>query len=135
MKIKKFAADISCLPEALAFIDGELAGCEIDNRTRNLIKVACEEVLANVMSYAYGDAEGILELGCGFVAVQNKFSVCIEDSGVPYNPLAKQSPNLEASLDEREIGGLGIYMYRTIMDEVSYKYENGKNILQLSKNL
>ncbi|MBR5997441.1 MAG: ATP-binding protein, partial [Bacilli bacterium] len=56
------------------------------------------------------------------------------DSGMPYNPLAKEDPDITLSAEERQIGGLGIYMVKKSMDDVSYKFEDGKNIFTIKKN-
>lgn len=135
MKKRIFAAAIGCLPEALAFIDEELAGGGLDKRTKNLLRVACEEVLVNIMSYAYDGLTGDVEIVCGFLSEPDRFAVYIKDWGKAYNPLKNEPPNLEMEIEEKPIGGLGIYMYRTIMDEVVYSYEDGCNILKLYKSI
>ena len=57
------------------------------------------------------------------------------DHGIPYDPLAKEDPDIKLPADEREVGGLGIFMTKKIMDDVTYTYKDGKNILTLKKNL
>ena len=62
-------------------------------------------------------------------------TITFVDHGVPYDPLAREDPDVTLSADEREIGGLGIFMTKQIMDDVAYEYKDGKNILTLKKNL
>lgn len=133
MDRREFAAEMKLLPEMLAFIGGAFAACHAGSRAENLVKVACEEVLANVLSYAYDGNPGTVEIACDFLQAQGCFTLRIADSGVPYNPLDGAMPDLDVELDERQVGGLGVYLYKTIMDEVSYSYEDGKNILRLRK--
>ncbi|MBP5242920.1 MAG: ATP-binding protein, partial [Clostridia bacterium] len=66
---------------------------------------------------------------------QKAVIITFTDCGIPYNPLLKQDPDVTLSAEEREIGGLGIFMAKKTMDDVSYRYEDGKNILKLKKNL
>ena len=61
--------------------------------------------------------------------------ITFTDSGIPYDPLAKADPDVTLSAEERQIGGLGIYMVKKSMDEMKYRYEDGKNILTIRKNL
>ena len=135
MKERAFAAKLQSIPDMLAFADGEFAAGCADSRLRNRMKVACEEALVNVISYAYAGTPGTIELACGFSAQADVFTVRIADSGAPYNPLEREMPDVEADISERQVGGLGVYLYTTIMDEVSYAYENGKNILLLRKHI
>ena len=62
-------------------------------------------------------------------------TITFVDHGVPYDPLAKKDPDVGLTAAEREVGGLGIFMTKKIMDDVAYAYEDGKNILTLKKNL
>ena len=64
-----------------------------------------------------------------------KFNFIFEDNGIPFNPLIKEDPNILLSSKERKIGGLGIYMTKKMMDDVEYKYENNKNVLELTKKI
>lgn len=133
MEKREFTAKMELLPKMLAFIGEAFAVCRAGRRVENLVKVACEEVLANILSYAYDGKPGTVEITCGFLPDSGCFTLQIADRGVPYNPLNMKPPDFEVELDERQIGGLGIYLYKTIMDEVSYSYIDGKNILFLSK--
>ena len=126
-----FKADVAELDNLFEYSSRLLKILEFTSREITLINTALEEIFVNVAKYAYDDT--------GFVEVtlsNDKSSVkfVFRDSGKPFNPLAKQDPNITASSDEREIGGLGIYMVKQIMDEVTYDYINNQNVLTLIKN-
>ena len=98
----------------------------------NQIQIACEEALVNIISYAYPDKDGTIEIVCN-TGEGRGLVIEITDWGNPFDPLSVLEPDTEASIEEREIGGLGIYMMRNIMDEVSYKREGNRNVLTLTK--
>ena len=99
------------------------------------IGVAVEEIFVNIANYAYhpdkGNATVRVEVSGDPVCV----TITFVDHGVPYDPLAKDDPDVTLSADDREIGGLGIFMTKRIMDDVAYEYKDGQNILTLKKNL
>ena len=126
-----FKADVAELDNLFEYSSKLLKILEFSYKEITLINTALEEIFVNVAKYAYDDA--------GFVEVtlsNDKSSVkfVFRDSGKPFNPLDKQDPNITASSDEREIGGLGIYMVKQIMDSVAYEYVNNQNVLTLIKN-
>ena len=105
----------------------------ISFKTRTQIDLAVEEIYINIVSYAYPDSEGNAEI---ILSENNgEFVMTFIDEGVPYDPLAKPDPDTTLSASERQIGGLGIFLVKKIMDSVTYKYEDGKNILTISKKL
>ena len=128
-------AKVENLDQVLAFVDEHLESLDCPMKTRMQIDVAVEELFVNIASYAYapgtGDAAILVE------TKQDPLSVSITfiDSGVPYNPLKKPDPDVTLSAEEREIGGLGIFMVKKSMDGMTYEYKNGQNILKISKNL
>lgn len=95
------------------------------------LDLALEEAVTNVIMYAYPEGEtGTAELT---VNVNNK-QICstLTDSGTPFNPLEQQEDNLDVSLEERKIGGLGIHLIKEIMSKVEYEYANGRNVLRMT---
>lgn len=111
----------------------EEIGCPI--RTQMQIDIAIDELFGNIAHYAYHP-----ETGPATVRVevqQNPPAVVITfmDHGVPYDPLANAEPDTTLSAEEREIGGLGIYLVKKSMDDVRYEYRNGQNILRIVKAL
>ena len=95
-----------------------------------MINTALEEVFVNVAKYAY---EGSGEVEVSLSNDKNKVTFVFRDSGKPFNPLTKEDPNINASSEEREVGGLGIYMVKNIMDNTHYEYKDGHNVLTLVK--
>lgn len=122
------------LPQVLEFVDSclESTGCSV--RTQTQIAVSVEEIFVNIAHYAYtpktGGATVRVEVSEGPTAV-----ITFLDCGTPYNPLARADPNITLSAEERPIGGLGIYMTKKFMDDVTYAFQDGKNILTLKKKL
>lgn len=99
------------------------------------IRLSVEEAVENVVRYAYEDGIGWLEAGTELVDKGLVLVIEIRDAGVPFNPLEKDDPDVNSSLEDRQIGGLGIFLCKKMMDEVSYKYDNGCNVLTMKKKL
>ena len=128
-------AKVSNLYEALGFVDSHLeeAGCPMKAQVQ--IDTAVEEIFVNVASYAYEDEKGRITLKMKIGEDPKEAVITIIDSGTPYDPLAKEDPDVTLSAEEREIGGLGVYMTKQFMDEVSYEHKDGQNMLTLKKKL
>ena len=130
---------VDAVPESLrqvkAFVDAELAALDCPVDTRRQVDVVIDEVFANIARYAYEGAAGSVMLR--FEAEQTPRAVTLTffDGGVPFNPLERDDPDTTLSAEEREIGGLGIFMVKKNMDEVSYVRQDGQNILTMKKNL
>jgi serine/threonine-protein kinase RsbW len=94
------------------------------------IELATEEALVNIINYAYPDHHGDIKVTC--VQLQSKtFVIEIEDSGIAFDMLSLRDPDISAGISDREIGGLGVFLIRKLMDEVHYQRKNGKNVLKL----
>jgi len=98
------------------------------------IELALEEALVNVVSYACPDGTGKMEVRCSRDE-QKRFVIEILDSGPPFDPLSKEDPDVTAAMGDREIGGLGIFFMKQLMDSIEYARQNDKNILRLTKDL
>jgi anti-sigma regulatory factor (Ser/Thr protein kinase) len=124
------SAKLENLESMIRFIRNGAETYGFDSKKINHILVAAEEPLMNVISYAYPDKNGNIEItydieeGKGFV-------IEVIDWGIPFDPLSLPEPDVHAPIEDREIGGLGIYMMRKIMDEVRYRREDDRNILTL----
>ena len=99
-----------------------------DEMILNQIDLAVEEIFVNIAHYS-GSAEAIINTSFE----NDKLEVTFSDSGVPFNPLAKPDPDITLNAEEREIGGLGIYLTKKFMDTVSYEYKDGMNCLRIIK--
>ncbi len=98
------------------------------------VRLACEEVVVNIISYAYpAGVNGYIELDVTDTDKELRIEIC--DGGRPFNPIERQAPDIAQCLEERDIGGLGIFLILRMMDRVTYRYEEGKNKLVLTKNI
>ncbi|SDH79461.1 Anti-sigma regulatory factor (Ser/Thr protein kinase) [Pseudobutyrivibrio sp. 49] len=137
-------ATIENLEKVMGFVEGELEALECDMARIMQISLAVEEVYVNIAHYAYSklDEEGktIPDTGTGpmeldLEADEGQVFLTFKDEGLPYNPLEREDPDTTLSVEDREIGGLGIFMVKKSMDEVSYRHKEGKNILTLMKRI
>lgn len=108
-------------------------GCPDSVKTEVLISV--EEIYVNIAHYAYGGKEGEATVQMEVTQNPRICRVVFRDRGIPYNPLEKEDPDISLSAGEREIGGLGIFMVKQCMDKITYRYEDGCNILTIEKYL
>lgn len=132
---KVFAAKENDLPKVIGFVEETLEKIGCPMKTVTALCVAIEEVFVNIARYAYGDSEGDVKLSVLFSEDDSRVTFRISDRGVPFDPLQKPDPDISLSAEEREIGGLGIFITKKTMDNVSYAYENGENILTMTKKL
>lgn len=135
MKELVVEADRTNLWEVQSFIDEQLeeAGCPIP--TQIAIDVAVEELFVNIASYAYEHGEGVAAVQVTMHEDPLSVEITFIDNGRQYDPLAKEDPDVTLSAKERKRGGLGIFMVKNTMDNVTYEYKDGKNILTIKKNL
>jgi anti-sigma regulatory factor (Ser/Thr protein kinase) len=135
MKSIKLDATIENLTEVLLFIDKQLMSENVGIRTKMAIDVAVEELYVNIARYAYAPNVGEAEI---IVDAQDNPKACeitFIDSGIPYDPLKKEDPDVNLPAEERQIGGLGIFMVKKSMDDMRYEYKDNKNILTIRKVL
>lgn len=99
------------------------------------IGLSIEEAVENVVRYAYDGGIGWLEACTSLDNDSLVLTIELRDAGVPFNPLEKEDPDITLSANERDIGGLGIYLCKKMMDSISYRYENGNNVLIMKKNI
>jgi len=132
---KTFPAKVEALSDVLGFVDETLESYECPMKTQMTVCVAIEEVFVNVANYAYGEGEGDMTLGIGFDAESREITFRMTDKGTPFDPLKKPDPDITLPAEDREIGGLGIFITKKTMDTVTYAYENGENILTMIKKI
>jgi len=132
VKKLEIKASLENLNKMLDFINTELDkhGCPQDIREK--IDIAAEEIFVNIADYAYADggADGAVVIS---ISVTDKIVISFEDTGKHYNPLDKQEPDLDKPLMERDIGGLGIFLVKKLMDNVEYTRVDNKNVLVMTK--
>ncbi len=123
------------LSEILAFIDSELENADCPLKVMYLIDIAAEEIFVNIASYAYGPEGGKAAIEIELEDEPKTAVITFRDSGIPYNPLEKEDPDITLSAEERQIGGLGIFMVKKSMDSVIYDHSDGQNVLTIRKVL
>lgn len=132
MSERIYQASDEFLYDALGFAEEELEKMDCPLKIVMQITVCVEEVFVNIAHYAYGDAVGSMKLSLS--ACDGGVEIEFRDRGIPFDPLAREDPDISLSAEERKVGGLGIYMVKQTMDDVTYRYEDGQNILTLKKN-
>ncbi|MBP5264699.1 MAG: ATP-binding protein [Lachnospiraceae bacterium] len=135
MKELVITAETKNLDEVMTFVDTFLEEAECSMKTQMQIDLAVEEIFVNIASYAYAPGTGPATIRVGLTDDGSVFVIELIDQGVPYNPLAKEDPDITLSAEERKIGGLGILLTKKSMDDVQYEYANGSNILTLRKSI
>lgn len=115
------------------FVDERLEEMNCPVKAQMQIDIVIDELCSNVARYAYSDRTGKVTVSVDTVDKPMKVWLTFTDEGVPYNPLAKEDPDITLSAEERKLGGLGIYMVKKMMDEFHYEYKDGKNIVTVCK--
>lgn len=127
----------SNLDEVMDFVDSCLEAAEFSPKKIMQVDLAVEEIFCNIADYAYGSSNGGLAvLECSLVETDNVVTavqITFSDDGLMFNPIAKSDPNTSLDVDDRSIGGLGIFITKKMVDEISYKYKDNKNVLTLIK--
>ena len=100
-----------------------------------VLQIAVEEIFVNISHYAYNPETGPATIRVEILEDPVAVELTFFDNGIPYDPLAKADPDVTLDADERDIGGLGIFMVKQSMDDVSYEYKDGQNILTIKKLL
>jgi anti-sigma regulatory factor (Ser/Thr protein kinase) len=99
------------------------------------LRLSIEEAVENVVRYAYDGGIGWLETNIDFNQDTLLLTIQLRDAGVPFNPLEKADPDVTLSAEDRNIGGLGIYLCKKMMDNIEYRYEDGNNVLTMTKRV
>ena len=134
MKELKIKASIENLEQVIAFVDEELEKNDCSMKTQIQIDVAVEEIFVNIASYAYQPGEGDATIIVDVEQDPTRVEITFIDTGIEYDPMKKEDPDITLSAEERQIGGLGIFMVKKSMDDMIYNYNDGKNILKIIKN-
>ncbi len=126
--------DIHEIPALAEFVDSVAEAQQLPADTAMNLNLALEEAVSNVMLYAYPEGtQGTVEIEA--IPAAGTLTFILSDNGKPFDPTAAPDVNPDAGLDERPIGGLGIHLVRTIMDEISYERRGDRNILTMIKNI
>ena len=128
-------ASLDDIPRAISFAETELQKLGCPHKSLVPITIAVDEIFSNIVKYAYPNAQGPVDLLLKRRETPKSVWLRFEDKGIPYNPLEEADPDVTLPAEKRSVGGLGIFMVKKLVDDVSYSYENGKNILTLIKEI
>ncbi|NGX53942.1 MAG: Serine/threonine-protein kinase BtrW [Chlamydiae bacterium] len=127
-----FAAAMTNLSQMLGFIRQEASRVGVDETHIHKLELASEEALVNIISYAYPKKEGKILIQCS-KSTPARFEITIRDQGVPFNPNdADVDTEVDKPMSQRKIGGLGIFLIRKMVDELSYRRDGNENVLKMT---
>ncbi len=135
MKEWSFPARTDSIPELAARSDTELEAVSCPLKNRMQLDVIIDEVFSNICRYAYGAGAGDASVCFRFDGEKNEVSLTFRDRGIPYDPLESREPDVTLSAEEREIGGLGIFLVKQLADGVRYERDGDTNVLTVTKKL
>ena len=127
-------AVVGNLAKVREFINSHLAKIDCSSKSGMHIDLAAEEIFVNICNYAYAPGKGNVKVMISIIE-DSKVEITFVDSGMQYDPLANEDPDVTLSAEARKIGGLGIFLAKKTMDSVSYEYKDGKNVLRMTKKL
>ena len=135
MKELTLEAIVENIPNVTAFIDEQLEANDCSMKAQMQIDVAIDELFANISRYAYGTAVGEATVRFEFDPAERTVSITFMDHGIPFDPLQAVEPDVTLAAEERKIGGLGIFLVKKTRDTMTYRHENGMNILTITKRI
>jgi anti-sigma regulatory factor (Ser/Thr protein kinase) len=135
MKELRIEAKPENLDDVIQFVTQETEAVDCPFKAQMQIEIAVEEIFVNIANYAYAPETGYATVCVDVTPDPASIKLVFIDEGVPYDPLAKDDPDITLSAEERDIGGLGIFMAKKNMDEIYYERRDDQNILTLIKNL
>ncbi len=127
-------AKLENLVDVTAFVESQLETLDLPMKTQMQIDLAVEEIFVNIANYAYSPEDGLAIIEVELTE-DPRVIITFIDNGKPFDPLAKEDPDITKSAEDRKVGGLGIFMVKKSMDDVFYEYKDGQNILRIEKRL
>ncbi len=135
MKELTIPATVENIEKVTEFVNGQLEEINCPIKAKMQIDIAIDELFGNIAHYAYKPETGTATVRVEVTEAPISVIVTFIDHGIPYDPLKKDDPDVTLSAEERAIGGLGIFMVKKTMDEITYEYKDGQNILSIRKDL
>lgn len=135
MKSITVEAKIENVDKVTEFVNEVLEKKDCPLKVQMQLDVAIDEIFGNIAYYAYGKGSGNATIQIEMEDNPPKITLTFIDQGIPYNPLESKDPDITLDIEDREIGGLGIFLVKKTMDELSYEYVDGQNILTMKKEL
>ena len=127
-------AVVDSIEKVTEFVNDRLQKSNIPQKIQTQIDVVIDELMSNVTKFAYRDGKNG-DISVEMEVNEEEIAMTFRDSGVPFNPLEQADPDVNAPLEQRKIGGLGLFLVRKTMDKLNYVYENGQNVLTVIKKL
>ena len=135
MKELTITATVENIGPVTDFVNEQLEALDCPMKAQMQIDIAIDELFGNIAHYAYHPEVGNATVRVEVTEEPLAVIVTFIDKGMPYDPLRAAEPDITLSAEERNLGGLGIYMVKKSMDEITYEYKDGKNILSIKKKL
>ncbi len=135
MKELTIPATVENIEKVTEFVNSQLEEINCPIKAKMQIDIAIDELFGNIAHYAYKPETGPATVRVEVTEAPISVIVTFIDHGIPYDPLKKDDPDVTLSAEERAIGGLGIFMVKKTMDEITYEYKDGQNILSIRKDL
>ena len=127
------AAAVEKLNDVIAFLEEIMEKHDVPMKVCLQMQVAVEEIFVNIAHYSYPSGAGPVRIEADIPVGGGSITIRFIDQGVPYDPLQKKDPDITLSADDRPIGGLGIFMVKKSMNDVTYEYKDNSNILTIRK--
>ena len=135
MKEMTLPAVVENIAQVTDFVNAQLEEIGCPMKAQVQIDIAIDELFGNIAQYAYNPETGPATVRVEVSDAPISVTITFMDHGVPYDPLQKEDPDITLSAEERGSGGLGIFMVKKTMDEITYEYKDGQNILRIRKDL
>ena len=135
MKEMTVEATVENIAAVTDFVDGELEKLDCSMKAEIQINVAIDELFGNIAHYAYDSETGPATVRVEVEEDPVAVIITFIDNGKPYDPLSTAEPDVTLSAEERAVGGLGVFLVKKTMDDISYEYKDGQNILRIRKNM
>lgn len=116
-----------------AFVRSRAQCSQIPPAKLPVLELALEEILVNIISYAHNGKAGLIRVRCG--ADLTRFIILIEDDGEYFNPLDREEPDTTAAIENRPVGGLGIYLVKSMVDDIRYCRVGESNVLEMALSI
>lgn len=133
MKEITLNATVENIQTVTDFVNEQLENADFPLKATMQIDIAIDELFGNIAQYAYYPSTGVATVQVEITDAPRSVTITFTDQGTPYNPLENRDPNTTLSADERDVGGLGIFMAKNCVDSISYEYKDNKNILCVKK--
>lgn len=135
MKELTVKATVDNITAVTDFVNGELEALDCPMKAQMQIDVAIDELFSNIAQYAYDSESGPATVQVEVEEAPLAVIITFIDHGRPFDPLANEDPDVTLNAEDRKVGGLGVFLVKKTMDDVSYEYKNGHNILRIRKTM